>query len=157
MECARGRTSLLASRISACTPRDRVCLREHGLVALLSDAVAGGIARRCHAPLLQVAFLRRVRLRLGMGRCLSPSRTFVLSQAARRNTVFAGHRTPSACARRRDPGTPRSRRAAALTRSLVAARAVSHRTRSTRDGGRGNDAAPLGTVSLGEPWLRELR
>src|SRR5260221_8454380 len=95
MECAGGRTSLLATRISACTPRDRVCLREHGLVALLSDAVAGGIARRCHAPLLQVAFLRRVRLRLGMGRCLSPSWTFVLSQTAWSDTVFAGHRPAS--------------------------------------------------------------
>src|SRR5882762_3349017 len=133
MECARGRTSLLASRISACTPRDRVCLREHGLVALLSDAVAGGIARRCHAPLLQVAFLRRIRLRLGMGRCLSPSWTFVLSQTAQCNPVFAGLRTPPACARRREPGTPCSCRTAALARSLVPTCAVSHRTRSSRE------------------------
>src|SRR6267143_2463334 len=157
MECARGRTSLLASRISACTPRDRVCLREHGLVALLSDAVAGRIARRCHAPLLQVAFIRRVRLRLGMGRRLSPSWSLVLSQIARGDPVFAGHRPPSARARRGDPGPPRSRRTAALAGGFLPACAVSGRVRSTRDGGRWNDAAPLGPVSLAKPRLRGFR
>src|SRR5712691_11272393 len=124
MEFACRRTSLLAPRISACASRDGVCLREHGLVALLSHALAGRIAPGCHAPLCQVAFLRGVRLRLGMGRCLSPSWTFVLSQTARCNPIFARHRAPSACARRRDPGTPRSCRPAALARSLVPTCAV---------------------------------
>src|SRR5260221_1094307 len=121
MECARGRTSLLASRISACTPRDRVCLREHGLVALLSDAVAGGIARRCHAPLLQVAFLRRGSLRLGMGRCLSPSWAFVLSPTAWSDTGFAGHPPALARARRGDAGAPGSCPTSATERGLLAA------------------------------------
>src|SRR5258708_13250855 len=135
MEFACRRTSLLAPRISACASRDGVCLREHGLVALLSHALAGRIAPGCHAPLCQVAFLRGVRLRLGMGRCLSPSWTFVLSQTARCNPIFARHPAPSACARRRDPATPRSCRPAPLARSLVPTCAVPPPSRRTPPAG----------------------
>ena len=49
-----------------------------------------GDARRRDAALRQGALLRRVRLRLGVGRCLSPLRPALLSEARRGDSFHAG-------------------------------------------------------------------
>ena len=62
----------------------------HRLDAALSHRVARRHARRRAAALRQDALVRRVRVRLGLGRCLSPPRPPLLPEARRGDSVHAG-------------------------------------------------------------------
>ena len=91
----------------------------HRLVAALPDRVARRRAGRRAAAVREGAQLRRIRVRLGLGRRLSPPRPPLLPQVGRRGAVHAGARTARA-------GSRRARRAA---------RCSSTRSTRVRDGG----------------------
>ena len=100
-----GRTASVAlARFPACSARNRLCRSRAWLGATVPDCIVRRCAGRRDADLSQVPFVWGVRVRLGMGRCLSPARSPVLPEAGRRHTV---HTCDGAAPHRRRPGNAR--------------------------------------------------
>ena len=131
------------------------------LTAWRGDALVGAM------PLYaKTHSLRRVRVRLGVGRRLSPPRPPLLSEA-RRARFRSRRRRDRGCSRATTPRGARCSRAALARlqpraarsrRILVAARAVSDASRGARAARRaGHDRPPRRAVPLGESGLSRLR
>ena len=143
----------------------RLRFERHGLDALLSQRLARRHARRGDAALRQDALLRRICVRLGLGRRLSPLRAPLLSEArggdsfhartgpaALRRRRRGAHRAPGGGVAAAAAGAPRRRSAV-----FVAARPVPHRSGGARLRGRRHDRAQRPAVPVGEPRLPRLR
>ncbi len=113
----------------------------------------GECARRRLPALPQGSLLRRVRVRLGLGRRLPPPRPRLLPEAARRGAVHAGAGAAPARARRRRAraAARRPRRARRGRRPVVGAPAVPRRRRPRGGCRRRLDAAQRGAVPLDQP------
>src|SRR5262249_8404847 len=157
VERSRCGKSVPAPRIPARAPRDRLRVRAHRVVAALRHAVAGSGAHGGDAAVRQGSFLRRVRLRLGVGGRLPSLRDRLLPEAPERGALLARNGAAAACARRRDPGAPGSRSSSPRAGYVVAARALPRRERGAGNGSRRDDAEAGGAVPLGESRLRALR
>ena len=122
-----------------------------------------GAGRRA-AALCQGPLVRRIRVRLGLGRCLPAPRSPLLPEARRGDSVHAGDGT---AAPRRDAATRDAllaARAAQLRgrergarRVVVAARALSDEPTKPRAARRRHDHPRTGAVPLGESRLPRLR
>ena len=129
----------------------------HGLVAAVPHAVGRAGAGRRRAALREVPLVRRVRLRLGLGRRLRAPRTRVLPEAARGRALHArdgpapagGVRRRSRHARRR-PARPR-----AAPGGVVAARALPDAGRRPHPARRGIPRARRRPVPLAQRRLRD--
>ena len=130
---------------------------------LLRLGVARRRADRRVAALCEDAFVRRVRVRLGLGRRLSPPRPPLLSEARRRDPVHAGAGTADHRARRgRAVGAARAGAGTAARRSrsrrlLVAARAVFDARGSGTLRARRDDHPPRRPIRMAEPGLSRFR
>ncbi len=124
----------------------------------------GERARGRVAALREDPFLRRVRVRLGLGRCLSPLRPPLLSEARRSGPVHACAGPAAPRLRRSDTRRVDRRRArenaALATRRrdvLVAARAVPDRARGPDPRGGRHARPPRAAVPLGQSGLPRFR
>src|ERR1051325_548916 len=114
MERACRPPAFRAPRIPFGARRVRLRRRAQRLAAAVPAPAPLRCARRGDAHVRQVPFLRRVRVRLGVGRRPRAARRSVLPQARRRRPVYAGPR----------PQGPRRRRGRAAPRSSSPARAL---------------------------------
>jgi len=110
VERACRRRAAFVARLFARSARNRMRIAENRLDAALSDRVAIENARGRHAPVRQSPLLRRICLRLVMGRCVSQTRPPLLSKARMRRSFYArngsaAHRSYAAPA----PATPQRR------------------------------------------------
>ena len=141
VERARRRHAARSHAFLTRAARDRLRVAGHRLDAALPHRVARARAVRRAAALRQDALVRRVRVRLGVGGCLSPLRAPLLPEARRRHSVHA-RAGPAAPRPRRDDARradrrPRSRCCSRRARVrapavFVAARAVPDRDRGAR-------------------------
>ena len=132
--------------------------RRHRLGAALPAARGGRRARRRLPALSQGPLLRRVRVRLGLGRRLPAPRPRLLPQAHRRDPVHAGAGAAPAGddARAAAAAAARHRGDRARGRPLLGAPPVPRRRRPGR-GGRGRLVdAQHGPVPLAQPRARAL-
>src|SRR5258706_11214601 len=101
--CARRTSSAAFARLPACAAGKRLRQCRNRLGALPYHAVAGQPPCRGHAALSEIPFLRRIRIRLGVGGRLPAPPLALLPQAAERRALHAGYRTAPAGFERRRP------------------------------------------------------
>ncbi|KAG1181726.1 hypothetical protein G6F35_015811 [Rhizopus arrhizus] len=97
------RPALSAARLPVRPARDRLRVPRHGLGAPLPGVLARRRAGGSHAALPEIAFARRVRVRLCLGRCLPAPRHALLPQAAVGHPLHPGDGAATAGGQRRRP------------------------------------------------------
>ena len=153
-DALRRRPAAAVARIPPRVARDRLRVAPQTgwapryLTAWRDDALVGAM------PLYaEGALVRRIRVRLGLGRCLSPPRPPLLSEARRRDSVHAGTGPAAARGRRatraRAARRARSRSCARRAARLVAARPVSRRRRGRGVRGAGHARCATACSSTG--------
>src|SRR5690606_16081842 len=138
----------------------RLCRRGSRL-----DSAAPAVARRgrrtgrCGSRLPEAALVRRVRVRLGLGRRIPPPRAALLPEAAVGGPLHAGAGHAAGSARRvvAHGSGARAARARAFVAAVVAARAVPARRRGRGAARRRADAEARRAVPLAQRRLRRLR
>src|SRR3954447_16317111 len=89
MGCACGGPTLAGARVSFCAAREWMRLAGDGLDAALPNGVARRCARRRRSVVLESAFVRRVRVRLGVGQRVPALWPSLLSEARCGDPVYA--------------------------------------------------------------------
>lgn len=150
-----------AARVSKRAARNPLRGRGHGLGAAIrhADRPADRQARGGRAGLSEGSLVWRVRVRLGLGRRVQAQRLALLPEASVRRAVHARARQSAAVRRRARAAASRGhtdgiRRAG---RCVLAARAVSDRSRSGCARRHGHDATRRRAVSLAQRRLPRLR
>src|SRR5688572_18371235 len=154
MERAGGPPAVRAARVPVRLDRERLRLATNRLGSAVHPRAARWCSRRRDAALRQIAFLRRVRVRLGVGRGARASRHRVLPQAAERNSVHPGP-GPSPPGFRKE-SAPRSG-AGAGSRYVLATHPLPARRRPWAIGETRVDDPTNGAVPLAQRGLRRLR
>ena len=145
--------------LPACHARQCQCRAEDGLDAAVSDVVARRPVAGRLRDVSEEPLVRRIRVRLGLGRCVSPARSALLPEGAGSGAIHSGSRRPAAGAR-----CPRAALVAASVagrlqaiRGVVVPPAVSERRGRRRLLGRRDAGAPRRAVSFQQSRLRRFR
>ena len=163
MERAAGRTAVVQPVHAPRVPARAACVRQRERRDRLAGAVPVAAPkrrdRRRLPALPEGAFVRRVRVRLGLGRRLPAAPVALLPEAARCGAVHAGSRSAPA---RKIPGrSPVAASGDAAVRArgqaVVGAPALSRRGRPGGSTGERLDDAQHGAVSLDQPRAVALR
>src|SRR5689334_24900606 len=157
--CAGRRATAAVACLFACVARDRVRFTCNGLGTAVSAAARSQYAGRGDAAVSEGTLLRRICVRLVLGRCLPAAWSALLSKAASGDSVYTRHRTAAAGPQQTGKAAFARRRAGASGRRapLVAPCSVPGCRRRCAMRGGGPVDARQPSVSLAKPRLPRLR